>query len=191
MINGTEATQDGLMSYPVLKAEYKLQICNYNAYNGTSVLNFGAETPPRSFLKLWRSEPISNRTSDSTQSVSTLYVNKTYQPAEEGIEEGYCREIIDVEYLDSSYFRYYMEASLNGPLDIGIPNVNEDEEFCDAYSSDPIEFGYDYGDGKCEFEVSICLQLTCDPTSTMLGYHKNLSPFYYFYADSSISFIIA
>ena len=77
-------------------------------------------------------------------------VNEEYGVNSLPIKEGLCMKETGSAKLDTSFSKYYLEASVNGKLTI----PGQDSSYCYAYSYNPLDFKYNYGDGECKFTVS-------------------------------------
>ena len=77
-------------------------------------------------------------------------MNEEYGVNSPSIEEGVCTKDTGSAKLDTSFSKYYLEASVSGKLTI----PGKDSSACYAYSFNPLDFKYNYGDGECKFTVS-------------------------------------
>ena len=77
-------------------------------------------------------------------------MNEEYGVNSPSIEEGFCTKDTGSAKLDTSFSKYYLEASVSGKLTI----PGKDSSACYAYSFNPLDFKYNYGDGECKFTVS-------------------------------------
>lgn len=112
-------------------------------------------SPNRSFMQFYWNDPnVAANEGIGIQGKSMIY-EKYYDSSSDGVEEGICEKKIDSAELDSSISRFYIEASINGPLENTGLELTQKDQWCYAYSFHPIEFEYDYDDGKCYFEVSV------------------------------------
>jgi hypothetical protein len=154
VVNGTEATKDGVANYPVINATYDIKICNYNdvmmSFAPTKVDNVTGEEEFRTYLQFWYTEPVPNAMDSFTKQ---YIIDKKFTPSIHGsLAAGSCQEGSGKVELQTSQLKHYMQASIQGPLST---NATFDDRFCYAYAFRPIEFEYEYGDPTCEMSVSI------------------------------------
>lgn len=158
VINGTKATLNGVPNYPILNADYKLKVCNYNDRGDNSTIGFlGPDVigeDKRSYLRFWRTEPGMTRVPLIDTSGNSL--DEFYAPEDPIVEEGICKKRFGSVSLDTTYSKYYMQAKIEGPLTVS----GERKGYCYAYAFNPIHFTYDFGDGACQFSVSMSTNRT-------------------------------
>lgn len=145
VINGTEATLDGVENYPNVTFDYSMDICNYNLHDMT--LSRGKkDVEASSYMKFWYPDP---------------WPNKTYIEEEEFCDSNDCGGAITLKSKEcfsvpknsvtvkTTRANYFLETQVQGPLATQAP-----ESFCYAYAYEPISLDFDYGDGPCEMGVS-------------------------------------
>ena len=104
-------------------------------------------------MKFWKTRPIKN----GNGFTKDFFVEEYFSGGNSNpIPEGDCKKRLGNAKLDTTFSTFYMEAKVEGPLVLNT-GVELPENYCYAYSFQPIQFTYDYGDGKCNFEVSMYL----------------------------------
>ena len=99
-------------------------------------------------------------------------MNEEYGVNSPPIEEGFCTKDTGSAKLDTSFSKYYLEASVSGKLTI----PGKDSSACYAYSFNPLDFKYDYGDGECKFTVSTDVRVAVFMNVSSPIYAQSLLP---------------
>ena len=119
----------------------KLSICNYNYYEGDSIFKLNVK---KSYLRVWGISKKKKKKKD--------ILDKTFSSGD-GIKEGTCVPEQNTELLlNTNISQYYMQVNGQGSLE-GTRKTGEN--FCRAYSFNPFDLKYDYGDPPCNVTVSI------------------------------------
>ena len=166
VINGTEAIKDGVPNYPSVTIDYNLKICNYNDVDmrfAQSTIDSTGEVDHKSYMQFWYTAPDENGVTEKI-----FFEDHFYNNTEEIFASKSCKKesgSVEVSTLTS---RFYMQSSLQGPLSIS--DASAFDKFCYAYSFNPVEFTYDYGDPKCVMSVSNANVITIDKELTVLSH---------------------
>lgn len=93
----------------------------------------------KSYLDFWKTKP-----GNEGKPIKKFYVQSSYD-SPSILSPGSCVVKEGRETLDTSTSKHYMQALVNANSDVG---------FCYAFSFNPIDLKYNYGDGPCEVSVS-------------------------------------
>ncbi len=157
VVNGTEATKDGVANYPSVNISYTIKICNFNDadmnFAPTRTNSNTGEEEIRSYLQFWYTAPTvtENEPAPARQDI----VDEAFTNTADVLQEGLCKKVKGTLEVSTTISKFFMQANVQGPLSIADTNATLDDKFCYAYSFNPIELQYDYGDPTCEMSVSI------------------------------------
>ncbi len=157
VINGTEATKDGVANYPNVTIDYTLKICNYNDVDmrfARSIIDSNGEVEHRSYMEFWYQTPGEN---GETERIN-IFPKKIYNNTNEILVSKSCEKERGSVQVSTTTSKFFMQSSLQGPL--SILDASDADKFCYAYSFNPVELNYDYGDPPCEMSVSTMFVLT-------------------------------
>ena len=146
-----------MVNYPSVNISYTIKICNFNDadmnFAPTRTNSVTGEEQIRSYLQFWYTapSPIENETAPARQYI----VNRAFTNATDVLQEGLCQKVKGTAEVSTTVSKFFMQANVQGPLSIADTNATLDDKFCYAYSFNPIELQYDYGDPTCEMSVSI------------------------------------